>query len=134
MLSFISSRRGSKNNIASPPTPPSDSSVSPVKTNGFDASLPQEVPAPASRDNNPTNGKKPDRGSSRPVSTLLQQQQQLPSMDAGGEALPELEPILSYLNNQSGKLYYEGYFFKLNDLDNRACSCVYSMRLFWLDC
>ena len=31
---------------------------------------------------------------------------------------PELLPIFSFLNSHANKLYQEGYFLKLNDLDN----------------
>ncbi|KAI1958202.1 hypothetical protein LOZ58_005317 [Ophidiomyces ophidiicola] len=121
VLSFISNRRGPKN-ISSPPTPPSDSDYTVTTApNGFHASPPEEVPAPLSQDA-PSTLKKPDRASSRPVSTLLYQQQLLPT-DVVENPLPELEPIFSYLNSQSGKLYYEGYFFKLNDLDNYGRPC-----------
>nr|KMM70385.1 PH domain-containing protein [Coccidioides posadasii RMSCC 3488] len=131
VLSFISAgRRGSKNNPPSPPTPQSDSSISPVKSssaNGFQAaSLPQEVPNPVSGNSPRATPQRPNRTNARPVSTVLQQQQQqvVPSVDAENVPLPELEPIFSYLNSQSGKLYYEGYFFKLNDLDNEGSPCT----------
>lgn len=29
----------------------------------------------------------------------------------------ELQPIFAYLNSHANKLYQEGYFLKLNDLD-----------------
>jgi CCR4-NOT transcriptional complex subunit CAF120 len=45
--------------------------------------------------------------------------QQPPLMDVSPDTVPELEPILSFLNSQSNKLYQEGFFLKLNDLDNR---------------
>lgn len=33
---------------------------------------------------------------------------------------PELQPIFTYLNSHSNKLYQEGYFLKLHDLDTRG--------------
>lgn len=40
-------------------------------------------------------------------------------MDNTGDILPELQPIFSFLNSHSNKLYQEGYFLKLHDLDTR---------------
>ena len=40
-------------------------------------------------------------------------------MDMSGDNLPELQPIFSFLNSHSNKLYQEGYFLKLHDLDSR---------------
>jgi CCR4-NOT transcriptional complex subunit CAF120 len=48
-------------------------------------------------------------------------------MDVAQDTLPELQPIFTYLNSHSNKLYQEGYFLKLNDLDSRKgiflCGC-----------
>ena len=33
---------------------------------------------------------------------------------------PELQPIFTFLNSHSNKLYQEGYFLKLHDLDTRG--------------
>ncbi|EEP81804.1 predicted protein [Uncinocarpus reesii 1704] len=120
VLSFISSRRGSKNHPSAPPTPPSDASDSPVKasSNAFQTPLPQGIPAPVPDTTPPST--RPGRANSRAFSALFQPSQ---TPDSEGESVPELDPIFSYLNNQSGKLYYEGYFFKLNDLDNEGRQC-----------
>jgi CCR4-NOT transcriptional complex subunit CAF120 len=40
----------------------------------------------------------------------------------GDDTPPELQPIFSLLNSHANKLYHEGYFLKLNDLDTRMCS------------
>lgn len=40
-------------------------------------------------------------------------------MEVAGDTLPELQPIFTYLNSHSNKLYQEGYFLKLHDLDSR---------------
>lgn len=45
--------------------------------------------------------------------------QHLPLVEDPAEHIPELEPIFSFLTRQSNKLYQEGYFLKLNDLDTR---------------
>lgn len=44
---------------------------------------------------------------------------QPPIMDLAHDTLPELQPIFSFLNSHSNKLYQEGYFLKLHDLDSR---------------
>lgn len=51
------------------------------------------------------------------------QSYQPPQVDAGGDTIPELQPIFSYLNSHTNKLYHEGYFLKLHDLDART-SCL----------
>jgi len=40
-----------------------------------------------------------------------------PMMEIGLDTVPELLPIFTLLNSHSNKLYQEGYFLKLNDLD-----------------
>lgn len=44
---------------------------------------------------------------------------QPPLMEIGHDVIPELQPVFSFLNSHSNKLYQEGYFLKLNDLDSR---------------
>src|ERR1700761_9606962 len=51
--------------------------------------------------------------SSRPGSMIFQQ----PPMETTRDTEPELIPIFQYLNSHANKLYQEGYFLKLNDLD-----------------
>ncbi|KAF2088315.1 hypothetical protein K490DRAFT_40242, partial [Saccharata proteae CBS 121410] len=58
------------------------------------------------------------RPSSRPVSMV--QTYQPPVMEVAQDTLPELQPIFTYLNSHSNKLYQEGYFLKLHDLDSRG--------------
>lgn len=53
------------------------------------------------------------RNSSRPMSMV--QTYQPPVMDIGGDTVPELQPIFSFLNSHGNKLYQEGYFLKLDD-------------------
>jgi hypothetical protein len=57
-----------------------------------------------------------ERGS-RPMSMVYTHQP--PIMDLAHDTLPELQPIFTYLNSHSNKLYQEGYFLKLHDLDSR---------------
>jgi CCR4-NOT transcriptional complex subunit CAF120 len=54
---------------------------------------------------------------SRPMSMLYTHQP--PIMDLAHDTLPELQPIFTFLNSHSNKLYQEGYFLKLHDLDSR---------------
>lgn len=49
-------------------------------------------------------------------------------MEVVGNTPAELQPIFAYLNSHANKLYHEGYFLKLNDLDTRMCPCVYEKR------
>lgn len=42
-------------------------------------------------------------------------------MEVAGNTPAELQPIVAYLNSHANKLYHEGYFLKLNDLDTRMC-------------
>ena len=49
-------------------------------------------------------------------------------MEVAGNTPAELQPIFAYLNSHANKLYHEGYFLKLNDLDTRMCPCVHEER------
>lgn len=40
-------------------------------------------------------------------------------MDITEDTIPELQPIYSFLNSHSNKLYQEGYFLKLDDQNTR---------------
>ncbi|KAL7274012.1 hypothetical protein RUND412_003114 [Rhizina undulata] len=53
--------------------------------------------------------------SSRPRSII--QHSQPPLIDVAQDTLPELQPIFTYLYDHSKKLYVEGYFLKLTDLN-----------------
>jgi CCR4-NOT transcriptional complex subunit CAF120 len=43
-----------------------------------------------------------------------------PQVEVSQDTPPELQPIFSFLNSHSNKLYTEGYFLKLHDLDSRG--------------
>jgi CCR4-NOT transcriptional complex subunit CAF120 len=58
------------------------------------------------------------RNSSRPSS--MAQTYQPPLMEVANDTPPELQPIFTFLNSHSNKLYQEGYFLKLHDLDTRG--------------
>ncbi len=58
---------------------------------------------------------------------------QPPLMEVAQDTLPELQRIFTHLNSHSNKLYQEGYFLKLHDLDSRKIntiphSLVYGLR------
>jgi CCR4-NOT transcriptional complex subunit CAF120 len=45
-----------------------------------------------------------------------------PIMEVAQDTLPELQPIFTYLNSHSNKLYQDGWLLKLHDLDSRECA------------
>ncbi|EAW08223.1 PH domain protein [Aspergillus clavatus NRRL 1] len=72
---------------------------------------------------------KAERRMSRPASTIFTHDP--PFMELSEDTPPELQPIFTFLNNHANKLYHEGYFLKLNDLDNHGRP--YSDRQ-WVEC
>ncbi|KAI9894939.1 MAG: hypothetical protein M1814_000159 [Vezdaea aestivalis] len=70
----------------------------------------------STRDSPPLPRQRTDRPPSRPTSMI--QTYNPPLMEVAQDTLPELQPIFSFLNSHSNKLYQEGYFLKLNDLDS----------------
>ena len=79
------------------------------------ASAPQHTASPAKDTPSPVVRTRTERSSSRPASMI--QTYQPPLMDVAPSTIPELQPIFAFLNSHSNKLYQEGYFLKLNDLD-----------------
>lgn len=67
-----------------------------------------------------------ERRSSRPASTVFSHKP--PQMQVAQDTPAELQPIFAYLNSHANKLYQEGYFLKLNDLDSRMSSHIVSER------
>lgn len=59
---------------------------------------------------------KRQRSNSRPLSINAYQP---PLMDITEDTIPELQPVFSFLNSHSNKLYQEGYFLKLDDQNTR---------------
>ncbi|KAK5120437.1 hypothetical protein LTR85_006376 [Meristemomyces frigidus] len=59
-----------------------------------------------------------DSRATRPNSMV--QTYQPPQVEVANDTPPELQPIFSFLNSHSNKLYQEGYFLKLHDLDSRG--------------
>lgn len=73
------------------------------------AALARDSPPPRTR---------PERVQSmRPMSMV--QTYQPPMMEIAQDTIPELQPIFTFLNSHANKLYQEGYFLRLNDLDTR---------------
>ncbi|KAJ9288635.1 hypothetical protein DTO027B5_8523 [Paecilomyces variotii] len=64
---------------------------------------------------------RPERFTLRPASMAFSLHP--PLMDVTEDTLPELFPIFTFLNSHSNKLYQEGYFLKLNDLDSHGRPC-----------
>ncbi len=53
-------------------------------------------------------------------------------MEIAQDTIPELQPIFSFLNSHANKLYQEGYFLKLNDLDTRVLAFPIPLNNVWL--
>ena len=60
------------------------------------------------------------RGDSKPKRLSMVQAYNPPQVEVANDTPPELQPIFTYLNSHSNKLYQEGYFLKLHDLDTRG--------------
>ncbi|KIW83150.1 hypothetical protein Z517_02394 [Fonsecaea pedrosoi CBS 271.37] len=74
----------------------------------------QEFPTPSET---PRTTPRTERAASRPVSMVYTP----PSMELERENhIEELRPVFSFLSSHSNKLYQEGYFLKLNDLDTHG--------------
>ena len=90
------------------PTPPNEATVSARPGAAASEPIARELVTPRTgRDR---------AASSRPASMIGGYQP--PLMDTQ-DTIPELSPIFGFLNSHSNKLYQEGYFLKLNDLDSR---------------
>ncbi|KKZ60203.1 hypothetical protein EMCG_05125 [[Emmonsia] crescens] len=136
VFSFLSANKGnSKSNGSSPPSAAMPSFTSPTPNAFFSRQRNNTDPLPISKVPSTTatgspshTSKKSDRPGPRPASAAHQQ----PSiMDVSPESVPELEPVFNYLSSQANKLYQEGYFLKLNDLDTNGRS--FQDRQ-WVDC
>ncbi|KAL2834061.1 hypothetical protein BJY01DRAFT_85704 [Aspergillus pseudoustus] len=108
-----SSRRGSPDRIDRAFNPPSR----------FETPSP-DTPSP--HDGSPS---KAERRTSRPGSTLFSHNP--PFMRLAEDTPAELQRIFAYLNSHANKLFYEGYFLKLNDLDTSGRPCADRQ---WVEC
>lgn len=109
------------------PSPPGDTIPFPTfpekpeqQQDVYRASSPQRGPQqPSNIRGSPTRREQVqrNRANSRPISMV--QTYQPPLMELGQDTLPELQPVFTYLNSHSNKLYQEGYFLKLDDQNSR---------------
>ncbi|THV54142.1 hypothetical protein BGAL_0033g00140 [Botrytis galanthina] len=106
------SRTESYTQQASQDTGKSSSGREPFPTSSFQMLSHQESPSSEVRAS-PQPTRTRERASSRPTS--MAQTFQPPLMDVNQDTLPELQPIFTFLNSHSNKLYQEGYFLKLDD-------------------
>ncbi|KAF7929373.1 uncharacterized protein EAE98_005291 [Botrytis deweyae] len=106
------SRTESYTQQGSQDTGKSSSGREPFPTSSFQISSHQESPLSEVRAS-PQPTRTRERASSRPTS--MAQTFQPPLMDVNQDTLPELQPIFTFLNSHSNKLYQEGYFLKLDD-------------------
>ena len=113
VLSFMSAFGPSKS-----PTDNSSPSKPPQQSQDVTTSSSPSHWAEPSRDSSaPLRSRAATTSSSRPMSMV--QTYQPPVMEIGQDVVPELQPVFSFLNSHSNKLFQEGYFLKLNDLDSR---------------
>ncbi|CAM1507013.1 Fc.00g066540.m01.CDS01 [Cosmosporella sp. VM-42] len=123
VLSFMSQFSAGTKTPPLSSSPPSDSPAPRKSTEPFpDHQLDSYRPVtPPSRpdygtpvDGSPVNSPPPrQRSNSRPLSMVFAHQP--PLMDINEDTIPELQPIFTFLNSHSNKLYQEGYFLKLDD-------------------
>ncbi|PHH91438.1 hypothetical protein CDD83_446 [Cordyceps sp. RAO-2017] len=76
------------------------------------------TPLNGSPRNSSTSPSQRPRSTSRPLSIV--QAYQPPLMDINEDTIPELQPIFTFLNSHSNKLYQEGYFLKLDDQNTQG--------------
>ncbi|KAI1608821.1 hypothetical protein EDD36DRAFT_469136 [Exophiala viscosa] len=94
-------------------------SLSKPSTNGHSLIVDKDSPAtspPPTSESTQANPRT-DRPSSRPTSMVYTP----PSMESAKDShVEELVPVFSFLSSHGNKLYQEGYFLKLNDLDSHG--------------
>ncbi|KAJ9648497.1 hypothetical protein H2199_001352 [Coniosporium tulheliwenetii] len=140
VLSFISQWGGAPRSPTTSSAPPSPTVAQSPTKQQVDANTVSITPTSSTQNFDRYNTASPSpttqqrnradsRPSSRPVSMI--QTYQPPLMEVAQDTLPELQPIFTYLNSHSNKLYQEGYFLKLHDLDSRGRP---SVERTWLEC
>ena len=117
VLSFMSAFGAPKSPTSTSFSGPQNSSQQDIKQEITNSASPQHVAAPARDSPTPTRTRTERASSIRPMSMV--QTYQPPTMEIAQDTIPELQPIFSFLNSHANKLYQEGYFLKLNDLDSR---------------
>ena len=130
VFSFMSAFGGPPRS-PTPASSPSNPPASTAREEVYSSSSPQHLAGPA-RDSPPPARTKIERSSSsRPMSMI--QTYQPPLMEIAQDTIPELQPIFTFLNSHSNKLYQEGYFLKLHDLDSRKSRATLVLRLHYAD-
>ena len=114
VMSFMTAFGGSPR---SAPASASSPANQPLRQETTPSPSPQNTASPSHDSPTPTRTKTDRQSSSRPMSMVGAYQP--PMMDVAQDTIPELLPIFTFLNSHSNKLYQEGYFLKLNDLDSR---------------
>lgn len=117
VLSFMSAFGAPKSPTSTSFSGPQNSSQQDFKQEITNSASPQHAAAPARDSPTPTRTRTERASSIRPMSMV--QTYQPPTMEIAQDTIPELQPIFSFLNSHANKLYQEGYFLKLNDLDSR---------------
>ncbi|KAL8745092.1 MAG: hypothetical protein Q9190_002739 [Brigantiaea leucoxantha] len=102
----------------SPGAPSSPTNPPPQPQEVQSSSSPSHWADPSRDSPTPLRSRAHTTSSSRPMSMV--QTYQPPLMEIGQDVIPELAPIFTFLNSHSNKLYQEGYFLKLNDLDSHG--------------
>ncbi|KAJ5244460.1 hypothetical protein N7489_004556 [Penicillium chrysogenum] len=130
--SFISSFGGSRNSGSAKESKRS-SSVTPItKVTPSDTppqwQTPPDTPSPPTESSPVSSGPRCGNGS-RPASMIFSRNP--PLMQQADDTPPELSPIFSFLNIHTNKVYQEGYFLKLNDLDTYGRPCTDRQ---WVEC
>ncbi|KAI9838190.1 MAG: hypothetical protein M1838_004660 [Thelocarpon superellum] len=110
VLSFMSQFGGPPKSPTSSSPPMNSPQAAPMSAQNF-SSPPMSEATIAARN-------RVDRPPSRPASML--QSYHPPLMEVAQDTPPELQPIFTFLNSHSNKLFQEGYFLKLNDLDSNG--------------
>lgn len=127
-MSNFSNRDTRSSKTPSPPTEPFPSfpEKPDQQENAYRPSTPPRAPQqPSNIRGSPTRREQVqrNRANSRPISMV--QTYQPPLMELGQDTLPELQPVFTYLNSHSNKLYQEGYFLKLDDQNSRTSLCSF---------
>ncbi|KAF2485374.1 hypothetical protein BDY17DRAFT_102017 [Neohortaea acidophila] len=92
--------------------PPPDIDIAQAASQRLDAAMRESGGSPTTHSRS--------RGDLKPKRTSMLQSYVPPQVDVARDTPPELQPIFTYLNSHSNKLYQEGYFLKLHDLDSRG--------------
>lgn len=86
------------------------------------------APSPVA-EGSPTGTLSRERRASRPSSAAFSHKP--PQLDVSGDTPAEIQPIFALLNSHANKIYQEGYFLKLNDLDTHGRPCPDRQ---WVEC